>query len=292
MQDILFIINPVSAKKLKQAIEKYIEFSPIPNNQSYQVQYSEYSGHAYEIAKNELNNYKAIVAVGGDGTVNQVSKALVGSNTKLGIIPLGSGNGLANFLNIPRKIELALEVIHEKHFRKIDSCVINNHHFVNMAGIGFDAYIAHEFEHSKKRGFKSYFKSTLKAIFTYKAKYYTIQYENEKIQKKALLISFANSNQYGNDAFISPLAKIDDGEVDVCVLKKFPFYSAPFLALRLFANSIHKSKYLEIYRKENITIHNSQVIPGHVDGEPVTFNKNLDIEVIPKAIEVITPSEI
>lgn len=289
MKQILFIINTISKGNLKSSFDSYINKSQLVDNYSYDTIYTGYSGHAYKIANDNKDKYQIIVAVGGDGTVNQVSRALIHSNATLGIIPIGSGNGLARYLGIPLSINKALQLIVKEHVKAIDCATINGNHFINMAGIGIDGYIAHKFAKSKKRGFKSYIINTLKAIASFKTKHYHIQVKDENIYKRAVIVSFANSTQYGNNAHISPEAKIDDGMIDICIIRKFPYYCAPKIIYRLFARNIHKSKYVDIHRSDKALIRNTEKIYGHIDGEPIELEQDINLAVQNKSVKIIVP---
>jgi len=283
----LFIINPIRSKLLKKTIEDYIINSNLFLDQDYDIKYSEYAGHSYYITKENINNYNFFIAVGGDGTVNEVSKALVNTVKTFGIIPIGSGNGLANYLNIPRDIYKSLAKIKQKNIIKIDSCIINDKHFINLSGTGFDAYIAHQFEKTKTRGFENYILETIKAIFNYKSFNYSIIINNTEFTEKALFISFANSNQFGNNAIINPNAIINDGHLELIICKPFPFYAAPALVYRLFRKNINKSKYIKIIKCPELIVKNNKKIFVHIDGEPGYINNDIKVEINPKSIKVI-----
>ena len=287
MVKILFIINPLSEKNKKINISHIIKKKLDVIEYQYDIKYSEYSGHAYELAETYKKDYSIIVAVGGDGTVNHVSKALVHTDTFLGIIPIGSGNGLARSLRIPLKINKAIDVIIKKNWIRIDAGRINQDHFINMAGIGFDAEIAHSFSVSDQRGFKTYILEVVKKFCNYTVKDYIIHTEGKEMQLTAFLISIANSSQYGNNAHICPKARVNDGVLDVCVMKKFPLWKTPLLAARLFLKNMDKSKYAKIFQTTSASIRNNNTMLGHIDGEPVVFEKKLDISVIKEGVNVI-----
>ena len=286
-QEILFIINPVSEEKKKvntrALIDKYIDKDKI----KIVIEYSKYAGHAYELAKEATNRFKKIVAVGGDGTVNQVSRALVGSGSAMGIIPLGSGNGLARALNIPVKPAKAMARIIQAGKVTIDSGIINGHHFINMAGIGFDAEVAHTFGLEGKRGLKAYVKEVLHHLKTYKPSTFSFEEGSSQLEISPFLLSIANSSQYGNNAHISPLASFDDGLLDVCVLKKFPLWKSPAIGARLFFQTMHKSHYMDIFQVTKCVVKNSEKVKGHIDGEPVFFEGDIIIESNPGSITIL-----
>lgn len=287
---ILFIINPTSGIGKQKDVEKYIFSNFDKKKWNIDISYTEYAGHGYEISKNAANNYKIVVAVGGDGTVNEVGTALVGSKTALGIIPTGSGNGLARFLEIPFKIDRALQVIEESEVKAIDVIKINEHLSLNVAGIGFDAYISHKFAKRKHRGPLAYMQLITKEFVDYKTDTYKVTINNETKEWDAFLISFANSSQYGNNVHIAPEASVDDGLIDLCVIKAFPKFTAPALLISMLDQSIGLNKYDLIIKTPKITVEHSKNMMGHIDGEPILLGKTAEIEVIHLGLNVIKPS--
>ncbi len=287
MDKVLFIANPLSVKRKGINLESLIKNNLDHARLRYRIIYTEYHNHAVELAETYRKEYRIIVAVGGDGTVNQVSQALVAYDNILGLIPLGSGNGLARDLGIPLKASKAISRINMLETRSIDSGVIGGKHFINMAGVGFDAEIAHDFADSVKRGLTGYALSVIKKFFSYRSRAYKLNIDGSDINKSAFLISFANTGQYGNNAYISPGAKPDDGLMDICFIKKFPPLAAPILVARLFLKSINRSKYVEIFRSANLSLSSKHKIIGHVDGEPVSFGSELSLEIKAKSLAVI-----
>lgn len=287
MDKVLFIANPLSVKRKGINLERLIENNLDHTRFSRHIIYTEYHNHAVELAETYRSEYRIIIAVGGDGTVNQVSQALVAYDNILGLIPLGSGNGLARDLGIPLKPSRAISRINKLETRIIDSGLIGGKHFINMAGVGFDAEIAHDFANSVKRGFTGYVFSVIKKFFSYRSRDYKLSIDASVINKNAFLISFANTGQYGNNAYISPGAKPDDGLLDICFIKKFPALAAPVLVARLFLKNINRSKYVEIFRSASLSLSSEHKIIGHVDGEPVSFDRELGMEIKEKSLAVI-----
>ena len=287
MNKILFIVNPLSVKRKGINLERLIENNLDHASFDYRIIYTEYHNHAAELAETYRSDYRIIVAAGGDGTVNQVSQALVAYDNILGLIPLGSGNGLARDLGIPSNIGKSIKRINLLNTRVIDSGVIGGRHFINIAGIGFDAEIAHDFAGSVRRGLTGYARSVIRKFFSYKARVYTIRTDRGERSLEAFLISFANTGQYGNNAYISPDAKPDDGLLDICIIKKFPLHMAPVLAAKLFFKNISSSKYIEILRVKKISLVSEQLILGHIDGEPVGFDREVSIEIKEKSLAVL-----
>ncbi len=287
-EKILFIINPISGKGKAKNIENIILSNIDANIFDCHCVYTEYGKHAVELSKNAINQgFNTIIAVGGDGTVNEVASSLVYSNTKFGIIPLGSGNGLARFLKIPLNTKKAIKLINKNHSQKIDTIKVNDNYCINMAGVGFDAHISHLFANYGKRGLKSYVKLIIREFFKYKNQNYKLLINNELYKKSSFVISFANSTQFGNNAHIAPLAKINDGLIDICILRKFSLLAEFPLAIRLFAKNIHKSKYYELIKTDKLKIINSDILYFHIDGDPFTFNSDVKISVEHKSLNVI-----
>jgi diacylglycerol kinase (ATP) len=289
---LLFIINPISGTHQKKSIQKAIEQEFTA--EEHEIIYTEYSGHAYEIVSQKLHEgYRYFIAVGGDGTVNEVASALVKTEGTLGIIPAGSGNGLARHLHIPvvNGTE-AISIIRHHKIQSIDVGKVNGRYFFCTCGTGFDASVGKTFASDSRRGMMSYVRAIIHQYITYSPKSYILETENKEVTLKAFLITFANAGQYGNNAYIAPNALIDDGLLDMCVLSPFPKASTLDLGLRLFFKNIDQSPYIEIMRVTKATIRRKkgQKMVLHVDGEPVAKKKKkLKIRVISKGLQVMIP---
>jgi YegS/Rv2252/BmrU family lipid kinase len=287
---ILFIINPIAGTRQKQTIHDAIvkTFS----DDEYEVIYTAYPGHAFEIASTKVKEgYDTVVAVGGDGTINEVASALVNTHCKLGIIPAGSGNGLARHLGIPSVFSGALDIVRKHKVKTIDVGKVNGHYFFCTCGTGFDASVGKKFANDSRRGMLSYVRATIHQYIRYSPKTYILKTANQKVKFKAFLVTFANSGQYGNNAYIAPNASIDDGMLDLCVLRPFPKTSTLELGLRLFFKNIDQSPYLETMHIKKATLKrkNRQKMTLHLDGEPITIKKKLKIKVLPEALKVLVP---
>jgi len=209
----------------------------------------------------------------------------------LAIIPSGSGNGLARCLNIPLNISKALKLLNTGAIKHIDTISCNDHIFVNLAGIGFDAEVGHHFASYGKRGTLSYVRIVASEFRQYKPQTYTIECDGRTTTFSAFLVSFANSTQYGNNAIIAPMAKVDDGLIDVCVLKEFPLVVSPVLAIQLFSGKINDSPYIHSFQTRQLKVFsNNDTLKIHVDGEPVFTSGHLDIKVHGKSVGVIVPA--
>ncbi|MFA6247536.1 MAG: diacylglycerol kinase family protein [Mucilaginibacter sp.] len=284
----LFIINPVSGGKKKDGVPELVEKYLDPTIFEYDIEFTTGIFHAHDLAKAAVGEYEIVVAVGGDGTVNEIASALAGTDTVLGVIPFGSGNGLARFLTIPMDAEGAIKTMNAGRTITIDAGKMNGQWFFNMAGMGFDAHISHVFANgSTKRGFVSYFKSSIQEISTYKSKNYHIEVDGVAYDREAFMLSMANSSQYGNNAHVSPTASVQDGLLDVCIIKPFPLWRFPEMGLRMFTKTADSSKYVEIIKGKHIVIARQQEGPIHLDGEPQVAGTDIDIEVVPNALHVI-----
>lgn len=290
---VLFIVNPKSGTQDKLFLESFITESINHKLISYIIQYTEYSKHAVTLTKDAVEKkFDAVIAVGGDGTINEVSQGLFGSDTALGIIPNGSGNGLAHYLEIPMNVKNAIDIINEFCIIPIDTAVLNNNLFVSVAGLGFDAMVAHNFARSKKRGFLSYFRIIFRKYFKYKPKTYRLIFDGKEIKRKAMMITCANSNQYGFNTVISPTAKINDGLIDVCIIEKIPIIETPLLSILLFLKKIDISNHIEIIKTSEITIIQTKKRAAHVDGDPIITEKNVNIRVNENSLKVIVPASV
>jgi YegS/Rv2252/BmrU family lipid kinase len=232
-----------------------------------------------------------VIAIGGDGTVNEVARALVESPAILGIIPMGSGNGLARDLAIPMDSRKALEVIAERKIRTIDYCKANNRIFFCTCGVGFDASVSESFAKTKRRGPFSYMKSVVSEYLKFKPDTYDIIFENEVLSKKAFLVTCANASQYGNNAFIAPQADMNDGMMDIAVLSPFSPLDVGHLLVQMFTKQISKNRKMQYYRSKKLSIKRVKSGIIHIDGEPVYMDKTISFEVFHNGLHVIVPPD-
>jgi diacylglycerol kinase (ATP) len=287
---ILFIINPISGGRNKRKIPGLIDVYLNKELFDYRISFTEKVEHGFMLAKAAIKDgYDVIVAVGGDGTVNEIAKAIINSTIILGIIPYGSGNGLARSLKIPLKSLDAIKSINNFNIDKIDSASFNNHFFFNVAGSGFDAHISQSFAKNKIRGLYGYIKTTFKELRNYIPQEYVLNLDGKIIKRKAFIVSIANSSQYGNGAYIAPRADVKDGWLDVVIVKPIRWFSIPFAASKMFTNNVEGSKYVEMFKAKKIFIEREFEAAVHLDGEPRMEQKNISIEIIPLSINVIVP---
>lgn len=287
---ILIIINPVSGISNKERIRQLLHEKLNESNLDYTIEFTEFSGHATQLANEASENgLEAIVVVGGDGSVNEVAKGLVNTNVALGIIPTGSGNGLAHFLHIPFNLSKAIDNIKAFQVKKIDTFTINGHFGCNLSGVGFDAKVAVEFSKVKRRGFWSYFRIVLQEYLTYKSQNYVLQFDGKTIERKALMVCFANSNQFGNNAVIAPGASADDGLIDICIISKVPLIEAPVMGTMMVSRLLNKTHYAEYFKARQVTLLKPSGVPLHIDGDPLETEDKIHLKVNPLSLNVIVP---
>ena len=286
---IVFIMNPISGTSDKKDIPYLIEELLDKEQFDYSIRETEYAGHAYEIAKeSKEQGIDIVVAVGGDGTVNEVGRALVHSNTALGIIPTGSGNGLARHLLIPMKIKGAIQVLNDCEITDLDYGIINDHPFFCTCGVGFDAFISEKFAEAGKRGPITYLENILKEGLKYEPETYEIEAENGTIKKKAFLISCANASQYGNNAYIAPQASMSDGMIDVIIMEPFDALEASQISIEMFNKTLDKNNKIKTFRSKEIKIYRKAPGVIHYDGDPIETGKEIVVTLKEKGIKILT----
>jgi diacylglycerol kinase (ATP) len=288
----LFIVNEILEKKSGQNIARLVSEHLDLERFDPTVLYSEYPGHAGELANRYVGQYRLMVAGGGDGTVNQVACNLVHTETVLGILPLGSGKGLARSLKIPLNVRRALGIINSFQISRIDTGMADAHRFVNITGIGFAAEVAHDYATSIKRGFFPYASHTIKKLPGYSPVPAGIQIGDRIISGRYFDVSIANSSQWGYGARISPTSKPGDGILELCLFDHFPLLRAPGLLARLFTGTIHRSKYMEVIPVSSVRITGEGPFTGHIDGEPVEFPSPLEISIEPGSLQVVRPERV
>ncbi|MDR0874368.1 MAG: diacylglycerol kinase family lipid kinase [Prevotellaceae bacterium] len=288
MGKVAFIINPVSGTQSKEKIPTQV--STILNKTQFEPQffYTERAGHATELAAQlAAEGYEYVVAVGGDGTVNEVGKGLIHTDTAMGIIPCGSGNGLARHLGIPVNTKKAVEYLKNAHEVEIDYCKANDRIFFCTCGTGFDAQISYEFALADGRGIRTYIKKIVAGLLNYKPQTYCLKNKEISFEQEAFLITFANASQYGNNAYIAPHADLQDGLMDIAILSHFPLVAIPGLAIRLFTKQIDKSSYMTTLQVEEITLQREKGGAFHFDGEAGNEPETVNIKVIQKGLKIL-----
>ncbi len=289
MADYLFILNPNSGTyigkdvnavtdTIRRMAEKYRHMA--------HILYTERRKHATELVKEYLpkKNWEAVVAVGGDGTVNEIGQPLVGTNVPLGILPLGSGNGLARHLGLPLTLTAALERLFQGSAITIDHGLLNDIPFFCTAGIGFDAYVGHLFSQQSSRGLATYVNVSMKAYWNYQPQIFRVN----GIQTEAFSLTFANAGQFGNNAWVAPQANLQDGVLDECTIKPFPKWYGTALAIQLFTKQMKPSQYIAYKSIQETVVETEKPPIIHYDGEPLQLETNLiHIKVNSKSLNVI-----
>ncbi|MCU0369803.1 MAG: diacylglycerol kinase family lipid kinase [Bacteroidales bacterium] len=285
---ICFISNPVSGLRRSGRIEDLVRQNLDLDKFEYAIFETKSPKDAMRLASEAVkDNFDIIVASGGDGTVNEVVQGIGNSPVSLGIIPNGSGNGLARHLEIPMEPEKAIRLINRLNTRTIDIASINGYPFASIAGLGFDARVANKYRKVKKRGFYGYLRVVTREFFRYREREYSLTFNDQKLTRKALLLSVANSNQFGYNTIIAPKAEPDDGLLDVVIMKKFPIGEIPRMIGLLFTGKIDQSSYTESYQTREIFITRKRGRRVNIDGEAVKMGKEIFIRIQPSAIKVI-----
>jgi diacylglycerol kinase (ATP) len=287
---VLFIVNPNAGKKISDEVIELIR-KEFPQNIYFQIVIWKDKNHFDEIITLlKSGDYSDAVAIGGDGTVNRVAQAVLGTEIVLGIVPIGSGNGLARSLGISMKLNEAIHQIVNGATTKIDAGLVNGIPFFCTSGVGFDAHIGSQFAASVKRGLQAYVKITFRELFAYRAKEYTIKIGAQEIRKKAFLITVANAGQYGNDFYIAPQASLQDGLFHVVILKPFNFISVFGIFFRILSRKAHLSSYIETYKAKELVIERQEKDWIHFDGEPALEGNALVYKNNASALKVIIGS--
>lgn len=287
-KNIVFILNPISGTASKAAIPHLIESYLDLSRFDYRIAETVRAGHASELAREAVEaGADIVVAVGGDGTVNEVARAIVETPTALGIIPCGSGNGLARHLMLPLNARGAIEVLNRDEIHSLDYGRINGMPFFCTCGMGFDAFISMKFANAGKRGPITYVENVLKEGLKYKPETYTIEDETGTRQYRAFLISVANASQYGNDAYIAPQASMHDGLMDVIIMEPFDVLEAAQVSIDMFNKTITNNSRIKTFRSRHIHVHRSQPGVIHYDGDPIMADADLDISIREGGIRVV-----
>lgn len=287
-KEIVFIVNPRSGTHDKSDIPRIIEQTIDKAKFDYKVLFTEYAGHAAEIARRCVaNDVHIVVAVGGDGTVNEVARSLVHTETALGIVPCGSGNGLARHLCIPMDIRKAIAIINRCNIEALDYGVINSLPFFCTCGMGFDAFISLKFAEAGKRGPVTYMENVLREGLKYKPEVYEVIDETKATRHKAFLIACANASQYGNNVYIAPKATMTDGLMDVTIMEPFTAFDAPQISIDMFNKTLDKNTRIKTFHSKKIHIHRTKPGVIHYDGDPVMAGEDINVEIKEKGIKII-----
>ena len=285
---IVFIANPISGTQNKKQVLQCIKERIDQSKYDCEMMFTEYAGHAIELAAKAADEgVTIVVAVGGDGTINEIARSLRHTSTALGIVPCGSGNGLARHLQIPLEVKGAIDVINEGIVECVDYGKINGIPFFCTCGVGFDAFVSLKFASSGRRGLLTYLENTLHESLNYKPETYEIEIGDGTLKYKAFLIACANASQYGNNAYIAPQASLSDGLMDVTVLEPFTVLDVPSLAYQLFNKTIDQNSRIKTFKCKDMRIHRTKEGVIHYDGDPIMAGKDIEVEIIPKGINMV-----
>lgn len=289
MKRILAIINPISGtKKGKSDMPDRIAKALAGSDFKVECRFTERAGHATELALQAVaDGYWGVVAVGGDGTINEVASGVRDTDVALGIVPCGSGNGLARHLEIPLNVDKALRVIAGGYTERFDYCLMNDRPFFCTCGVGFDAHISVEFARAKKRGAATYVEKTLTEYFNYRCDEYEIEHDGQVEKERAFVVACGNASQYGNNAFITPRASMQDGKIDVTILRPFSAWAVPVLGALLLTRHLDKHSKYRMIRTSEVTIRRSAPGAMHIDGEPIEEGTELHIKSVPGGLRAI-----
>jgi len=288
---VYFIVNKFSGTGFNPEMEALVAAACRDHKATHVLEYTQGPAHATALASAALaSGFERIVAVGGDGTVNEVAQALVNSPAHMGIIPKGSGNGLARHLGIPVRFNDALRYLFTSKVIPMDTFRMNNKLSLNVSGIGFDGYIADLFGNDKQRGFQGYTKHVLNRFVQFQEFDASIDYGETSLDRKAFVIAIANSSQYGNNAMIAPGASVCDQLLNVSILRKVPAYRLDFI-YSFFSGTIDQSAYCETLQIRNAVIRLKEPMSYHIDGEPAGKADHFTIEIMPSSLNVLAPCE-
>lgn len=290
MKKILFIINPKSGvdrvKALQDLIDQHLDHSQF----EHKIAHTQYAKHGTEIAKEAAENgYDIVVAVGGDGSVNDIIAGIHSTKAKLAIIPKGSGNGLARSLHIPLDAAKAIQLINQGNNITIDLGKADNRIFVSNAGVGFDALVARKFAKSNRRGMAIYSWIVTKYLWMYKEWVWEMEVDGIPIKERAFILTVANAAQFGYNFKIAPHADLQDGLFDIVIIKKYPKILGALIALRAFKGTILQSKYVVHFKGKNITIRHPKLTLLQMDGDIYKCGTEIQIQMQPASLNILVP---
>jgi len=285
---ILFIVNPISGHRDKKRFGESVASVLGDMDFAYEIVFTERAGHATDLATAAVGKYDIVAAVGGDGTLNEVARGLLHSDTAMAVIPCGSGNGLARCMHLPLKTSEAIRLLRQGKVERIDTATVNGELFLSVAGIGLDAQTAHDFAQDPRRGFIPYAHYATSNYFHLKPERIHITFEgNKTLTCSPMLVTFANSNQYGYNAIIAPHASLQDGLLDTCILNRPPLPALPAFVGMLMHGHLDRSRYLTEIQSAHITVERSSAGVVNIDGEPVMMDALLDVRILPQSLNII-----
>jgi diacylglycerol kinase (ATP) len=291
MGNFKFIVNPAAARGKSAKVAKKLKHLCQSNAIDYDIVYTSKRGEATELAREATVQFECIVAVGGDGTINEVVNGLVGSNVKFGIIPIGSGNDFAKAIHIPLKLNSAFNSLMALNTRPVDVGKAGNMYFQNGLGIGFDAWVVQEsFKVKRLRGNAIYLYSVFKTIYGYQAPEMEIRYDDVNRQEKIFMISVGNGTSMGGGFKLTPFALLDDGLLDLTIIKDLTKWEIYQNLASVYVGKHTRMPQVTTGRTKTLKIDCDQGFAAHVDGELLSLNiKTLEVTIVPKALEIVVP---
>lgn len=291
--NLLFVLNPISGDIEKEELEEDLE--RICNECQHQLTVFRTTGdddkaHIRELLAQE--NFDAVYAIGGDGTVNLIASVLIGTDVPLGIIPLGSGNGLSKDLGIPQDTEEALQLIKTHVVRQIDTIDLNGYPSIHLSDLGFNALVVKKFSEGEKRGPGAYAWIALQEFINYEPKSYRIETDCETFEGEAFMVTIANANAFGSNANINPNGVLNDGKFEICIIEPFPKAAGIGIMYKLYTESIDDSVYTRRFSCSSATIYNLEHEVVHVDGEPLELGEVITVRMHSKSLKVILPVDV
>ena len=285
---LLFIVNPISGQSSKGKILSAITDSIDMQKYDVTIRFTNHSGHATTLASEAVaEGYDVVVAVGGDGTVNEVARALVGTDTALGILPCGSGNGLARHLHIPMNARKAVEIINAGEVDAIDVMTVNGQYCFCTAGVGYDAKVSADYAKESRRGLVTYAKKAIGGWFEYEPEEYIIEVNGRILKRRAVAIVCANANQWGNDFHVAPKASLKDGLIDVTIIHPMKLQNVISMPVQMLGYSFDRNPDVETIKTSKLTLYSKSPTIFHIDGEPLECEKRIKITNFPFSIRVI-----
>jgi YegS/Rv2252/BmrU family lipid kinase len=290
---IAYIINPISGISDKKTIVEHICKTTDTDRFDLEIYYTKCVNDGFRQASEFAGNgFNRVIAVGGDGTVNEVARGLLGSDTALGIIPLGSGNGFARHIKISLNYHKANYIAQNGEIISSDHGILNSKPFFCTAGIGFDAQVGQRFAKIGRRGFVSYAQASFLEYFHYSPQNYKITIDGKTFSRRAFLITLANTSQWGYNAYIAPNARLNDGLIDLVIVSPFSFMVAPIIGLRVFTKSLNNSRNIEVFRAKKAVIEREKAGCIHIDGDPMLEEKILKVKAVSGKLKIIIPAGI
>ena len=287
---ILFIINRTAGQGEKHDLPRLISFSCAKAGLLPDLEFTRYGGHASELARQAVaEGYPRMVAVGGDGTVNEVAGSLMHTGILLGIVPTGSGNGLARHLRIPLQVDQALGLVQTGRTLYMDALPINDRFSFNVSGIGFDGLVAGAFGANGARGLRNYARIILREFPRFRNFRVTAEFEGQKVQDRVFIVAIANSSQFGSGAVVAPRASVCDGQADICLIRKPGWLQLPAFVFSMFTRQLDQSKLVQIFKTGSCHITMEGARASHLDGEPGPPLKEVNIKVEPACLKVMVP---